>query len=286
MFTNQLALISQSPDVTFAEAAKISAALQKQITRDYSPIWKVPATIDSFATLDDIPTGYWPIIIMDDIGFAGAAGIHLDSNNQPYALVQAGANTPLTCSHEALEMLTDPFGNRVVASDSIKPGQGRVNYLVEVCDPSEALKYGYSVNGMLLSDFYTPSYFNPVHNSGVQYSFTGAIKAPKQILPGGYLSWMIPETSVWWQGVYFGNKLTFVNKGVLSNDKKSWREVIDSNSFDQLKPLIGKKLSTSKLKSKAKASLFANAVMATASTGRGDQLRLDIKTLLQSLKTK
>jgi hypothetical protein len=282
MFTNQLALISESSDVSFAEAAKISAALQKQITRDYSPIWKVPATIDSFATLDDVPTGYWPIIIMDDIGFEGAAGIHLDRNKQPYALVQAGTNTPLTCSHEALEMLTDPFGSRLVPSDSIKPGQGRVNYLVEVCDPSEAVQFGYSVNGMLLSDFYTPSYFNPVSNSGVQYSFTGAIKEPKQVLPGGYLSWMIPQTNVWWQAVYSGDQLTFVNKGVLSNDKKSWREVIDSCSFDQLKPLIGRKFKSSKLKSKA--GLFANAIIATASSGRGNQLRQDIDILLKSLK--
>ena len=281
MFTNQLALVSQSPNVSFAEAAKISAALQKQISRDYSPIWNVIATIDSFAILDDVPTGYWPIIIMDDIGFAGAAGIHLDSNNQPYALVQAGANTPLTCSHECLEMLTDPFGNRLVASDSIKPGQGRVNYLVEVCDPSEAIKYGYSVNGMLLSDFYTPSYFNPTPNTAVQYSFTGALKAPKQVLPGGYLSWMIPETGVWWQAVYTGNQRTFVNKGVLSNDKKSWREVIDTNSFNQLKLLIGKKLKISS----SKANLFATVAITTASTGRGNQLRRDIDKLLQSLKT-
>jgi hypothetical protein len=282
MFTNQLALISQSQEVSFAEAAKISAALQKQISRDYSPIWTVPATIDSFATLDDVPIGYWPIIIMDDIGFAGAAGIHLDSNNQPYALVQVGENTPLTCSHEALEMLTDPFGNRFIASDSIKQGQGRVNYLVEVCDPSEAIQYGYSVNGMLLSDFYTPSYFNPVTNASVRYSYTGAIKEPKQILPGGYLSWMKPETGVWWQAIYSGNQLKFVNKGVLSNDKKSWREVIDTNSFEQLKPLIGEKLSISR--STSKADLFANVTMATASTGRGDQLRQDITALLQSLK--
>lgn len=280
MFTNQLALVSQSQDVPFSEVAKISAALQKQISRDYFPIWNVPATIDAFATLDDIPTGYWPIIIMDNIGFSGAAGIHLDSNNQPYALVQASANTPLTCSHEALEMLTDPFGNRLVASDSIKPDQGRVNYLVEVCDPSEAIKYGYTVNGILVSDFYTPSYFNPVSNSGVLYSFTGAITEPKEVLPGGYLSWMIPETKIWWQAVNSGGVLTFINKGILSNDRKSWREEIDSNSFDQLKPLIGKKLSITK----PTAELFANASIGIASNGRGNQLRHDIDVLLKSLK--
>ncbi len=279
MFTNQLALVSESNNISFGEVAKISAALQKQITRDYSPIWKIPATIDAFATLEDIPTGYWPIIIRDDIGFEGAAGIHLDRNHQPYALVQASNTTPLTCSHECLEMLTDPFGNRFVASDSIKPGQGRVNYLVEVCDPSEAEKYAYSVNGMILSDFYTPAYFNPLVQPAVQYSFTGAIKKPKQILPGGYLSWMIPATGEWWQAVYFGKKITFRSLGVLANNKKSWREIIDTNSFDQLKPLIGKKLALAK----SKAGLFASPIITASSNERCSQLREDIEVLLKSL---
>jgi hypothetical protein len=279
MFTNQIALVSESQSVSFAEAAKISAALQKQITRDYSPIWKTPATIDAFSTLNDVATGYWPIIIKDDIGVAGAAGIHSDRNNQPYALVQASSTTPLTCSHECLEMLTDPFGNRLIASDSIKPRQGRVNYLVEVCDPSEATKYAYSVNGMLLSDFYTPAYFNPMAQSGIQYSFSGAIKKPKQVLPGGYLSWMIPATGEWWQAIFFGKKITFRSLGVLANKNKSWREIIDANSFDQLQPLIGKKL----YPVKSKAELFAAPIMATASTGRGNQLREDIDILLKSL---
>lgn len=279
MFTNQLALVSESPDISFAEVAKISAALQKQITRDYSPIWKIAATIDSFNSLDDVPIGYWPIIIKDDIGFAGAAGIHLDRNNQPYALVQASANTPLTCSHEALEMLTDPFGNRFVASDSIKLGQGRVNFLVEVCDPSEAEKFAYSVNGLIVSDFYTPAYFNPLHQPGVLYSFSGAIKSPKQILPGGYLSWMIPGSGEWWQAIFFGTKLSFKSLGKLENSKKSWRETIDTNSFDQMKPIIGKKISFAK----TKAKLFASPNIIASSSERGNQLREDIASLLQSL---
>jgi hypothetical protein len=96
-------------------------------------------------------------------------------------------------------MLVDPFGNRLIASDSIKKGQGRVKYLVEVCDPSEDASFGYSVNGVLLSDFYTPHFFDPVHSSATRYSFTGAIKQPREIKKGGYLSWYDPQTKKWWQ---------------------------------------------------------------------------------------
>jgi hypothetical protein len=78
---------------------------------------------------------------MDDIGTPGAAGIHEDKNGQPFALVTASSNLDewsSTASHEALEMLIDPFGNRLVAGDSPKSDQGRVSFLVEVCDPSPA----------------------------------------------------------------------------------------------------------------------------------------------------
>jgi Lipase (class 3) len=103
---------------------------------------------------------------------------------------------------KALEMLVDPSGNRLVAADS-KPQERRVNYLVEVCDPSEAAKNAYSCNGIFVSDFYTPNYFDPVKAGGVRYSFTGAITEPLQVLPGGYLSWQDPESNSWWQETWF-----------------------------------------------------------------------------------
>jgi hypothetical protein len=34
---------------------RIAAALQKQATRDFSPIWEVPATVDGFVRLEDVP---------------------------------------------------------------------------------------------------------------------------------------------------------------------------------------------------------------------------------------
>src|SRR5271165_4940641 len=158
----QLALISKSARIAREDVSKVSAALQKQASRDLGPIWEISATVDAFDTLDDVPPGYWPIIVMDDIDQPGAAGIHQDENGQPIALVSASDNLAVwsvTASHEALEMLVDPSGNRLVAGDSPNPDQGRVNLLVEVADPSESADYGYSCNGILVSDFYTPNFF-------------------------------------------------------------------------------------------------------------------------------
>jgi hypothetical protein len=61
--------------------------------------------------------------------------------------------------------------------------QGRVEFLVEVSDPSEAAQFGYTVNGIPVSDFYTPHYFDPVQANGVRYSQTGAYLGGNLLTP-------------------------------------------------------------------------------------------------------
>lgn len=228
----QVALVSQTKSVPFGEVALVSAALQKQVTRDFGPIWNIQATVDSFEKLNQVPVGYWPMVVRDDVrAKQGAEGIHLDKNGQPFALIQSSDDWALTASHEALEMLADPFGDRLVAGQAPKEakGQKRVEYLVEVCDPSEAEPFGYTVNDILLSDFYFPTYFDPVYAPGVRYSFTGAIKKPRTILKGGYISWHNPPNDHWYQLIWFsGSKPTVRDLGVFSASSKSTREMIDT----------------------------------------------------------
>jgi hypothetical protein len=216
MLIRQLALVSETKKITASALSRVGAALQKQATRDLAPIWQVKATIDTFPTLEDVPIGYWPIIVSEeDLG--DAAGIHEDKEGQPFALVKYDYGWGLTASHEVLEMLVDPFGNRMTAGQSPKPGQGRVEFLVEVCDPSEDTPYAYRVNGILVSDFYTPDYFDPVASPSVRYSFTGAIKAPRQVLKGGYISWHDPISDHWFQETWFsGTKPRFRDIGKLT----------------------------------------------------------------------
>src|SRR5258708_30010689 len=156
MLNKNLALVSETTNITASDLTTVAAALQKQATRDFGPLWDTHANISAFAKLEDAPTDYWPVIIQDDISTPGAAGVHEDKNGQPFSLVQYSTSWSLTASHETLEMLGDPFGNRLVAGNSPKRGQGRVNFLVEVCDPSEDSQFAYTVNGVTVSDFLTP----------------------------------------------------------------------------------------------------------------------------------
>jgi len=226
MLVRQVALVPEGVDIDLAEIARVAAALQKQVTRDFSPLWQVNATVDGFASLEDVPLGYWPVILVSEV--QGALGFHLDKNGQPYALIQAGSSWSLTASHEALEMLADPFGNRLMAGQSPKPDQGRVEFLVEVCDPCEDHAFAYTVNEVLVSDFYTPHFFDPVAQSGVQYSFSTRITQPRQVLQGGYLSWHDPVSNHWFQEQFFGDTPQFSDLGALARRGGSLREMIDA----------------------------------------------------------
>jgi hypothetical protein len=231
MLARHVALVSQTSHVRLDQLAVAAAAIQKQITRDFGPIWEVDADVVAFRRLSDVPLGYWPIIIRDDIHEQGARGIHLNKQNgQPFALVQFSQNWTLTTSHECLEMLADPSGNRTQAGNSVKPEQGRVEYLVEVCDPSEAAEFGYSVNGVPVSDFYTPNFFDPVGAPGVLYSFTGAITEPRKVLDGGYLSWLDPESRHLWQLFVEGGQPDFKDRGEVPGDMENLRSFSDRHS--------------------------------------------------------
>jgi hypothetical protein len=273
MLMQQVALVSEVPSISLAQVANVSAALQKQAMRDLGPIWGVQATVDAVASLEDVPLGYWPIIIVEDV--KDAAGYHQDQNGQPYALVEAGPTWSLTASHECLEMLVDPFGNRLIAGPSVKKGQGRVRYLAEVCDPSESEAFAYTVNNVLVSDFYTPHFFDPVLAAGVRYSYTSAIKAPRQVLAGGYLSWHDPATNHWWQKLFFNGKQTFKDLGVFELNGRSIRSVID-----ELSPNVSK---LSKISADNPVVAEADAVRAEtakATNAKGVALRAQIQQML------
>ena len=280
MLIRQLALVSETKKVSFSAISRVCAALQKQATRDLAPIWEVKATVDSFSKLEDVPVGYWPIIVTEQ-NLGNAAGVHQDQQGQPFALVRYSDGWSLTASHECLEMLVDPFGNRVNAGPSPMKTQGRVEFLVEVCDPSEDTPFAYRVNGIVVSDFYTPHYFDPTKANGVRYSFTGAIKAPRQVLKHGYLSWHEPVSDHWFQETFFtGSKSKFRDIGVITAQAgENLRALIYAATPERYLP---KRFARSDVKA-AKRSMMAHA---EAAYSKADSLRSRIKSVIKKANAK
>jgi hypothetical protein len=205
--------------------------------RDLPQFWNVKATVIYLPNPKSVPAGVWPVQLVHELP-PGEGGVHMDKHNQPYSLVIANPGSDewtIDASHETLEMLVDPYGNRLQSSHAIKPiakgvtdGTGQFNYLVEACDPCEADKYAYSVQGVAVSDFITPHFYDPIKTSGTRYSFTGAITAPRQLLPGGYISYIDLATEQWEQILWVNPGAPTINNLGPATPGKSLRVWADS----------------------------------------------------------
>jgi hypothetical protein len=250
--TDYVAVVSLTSAVGPRDLMAGAAAIQKQVTRDFSPHWGIAATVSAFDDLDSVPSDYYPVVLFGDadelVGrlefalgperasqlideFDGEllSGIHLNAfTRQPFALVAATDTWTVTVSHEVLELIADPYGNHLIAAAHPTDPELRVNYLVEVCDP--CLSTWYPVNGLPVSDFYTPRYFDPVRTDGTLYSFTGEIEYPLQVLDGGYVTFVDPGDSGLYQ-LQFGAREPLLLAGVadLAASSLPLRTLVDNH---------------------------------------------------------
>jgi hypothetical protein len=204
----QIGLVDKTGELAAELVQAAAAALNVQVTRDLPQFWTVQATVMYLPNPKKVPAGVWPVQLVKSLP-PGEGGFHLDKHNQPYAEVVATPGSDgwtVAASHETLEMLVDPSGNKLQSSQAIEisggkiqGGTGQFDYLVEACDPCEADNFAYAIQGIAVSDFLTPHYYDASATPGTRYSFTGAIKSPREILPGGYISWIDPATDEWQQ---------------------------------------------------------------------------------------
>lgn len=200
MSVTQVVLVDHTGKIDPNLLHSAAAALDIQVSQHLAPTWNgVNAQVSAAPALSALPNGAWPVFLVKSLP-PGEGGYHLDKRNQPYAKVIASPNDEswtIDASHEIVEMLVDPFGNRTQASEAIKisgrdvvDAAGSFTYLVEACDPCEANKYAYDIQGIAVSDFITPHFYDASATPSVRYSFKGNLTRPRQLLPGGYISYM------------------------------------------------------------------------------------------------
>lgn len=186
-----------SAGVPPATMQQYATALQRQVDNDFAPIWGVRAEIAVLPAGSLVPAGVWPIKIVDDIG--GAGGVHLDDQSQPYAEAVNGPELSIAISHELLEMLVDPWGNRFTPAADLDPNSDGhpVFYLVEVGDPCEVSSY--DINGVAVSDFILPYFYDPSAAGPVDFLHTLQGPLPRKVPRGCYISWLDPQDGHWHQ---------------------------------------------------------------------------------------
>ena len=240
----QVGLVDKTGKLDSALVQATAAALNVQVMRDLPQFWNIQATVRHLPDPHRIPIGVWPVFLVPKLP-PGEGGVHLDKKNQPYSLV---IGTPdnndwtIDASHETIEMLVDPAGSRLQASRAIairdgiiEDTPGEFEYLVEACDPCEGNQYAYAIHGIAVSDFITPHFYDPVVTAGTRYSFGGNIKAPRQILPGGYISFVEPQQDEVEQILFLGSSPQLRDLGPANGlslrtfvDGKTWQAVRDS----------------------------------------------------------
>ena len=189
-----IAIQNLSTVQTDAAVQAAVVALQIQLDRDWQPAWGTTATLMFYSRNQTIPSTYWPIYILDNTDTSGALGYHSELvGGRPYGRVfaktaaQYGYSWTVTLSHELLELMADPYVNLTVFNQTSNKA-GRI-YAFEVGDPVEADMFGYTINGILVSDFVFPSWFDSYQTTrGTRYDQTNHVTAPFQILTGGYMS--------------------------------------------------------------------------------------------------
>jgi hypothetical protein len=191
-----IAILNQSTLVADTDVATMTEAIATQVQLDAAPIWdRAPAAVVFYTDPATVPATAHGIAIVDTIQDQpkGVQGFHTeDQGGQLWGVVAAKPeldnggqvttgdwSVSSTLSHEVLEMFIDPNCN-LWAND----GKGSV-YSLEVCDPVEAPTY--TVSGVSVANFVTPSWFDPLAPATAQFDKLGQLSAAFSILNGGYI---------------------------------------------------------------------------------------------------
>jgi len=189
-----IAIQNQSTVLSDAQVQAAAAALQIQLDRDWQAAWGTTATLVFVTRSQGIPVGNWPIYILDRSDVSGALGYHDETAaGLPYGRIFAkddityGYNWTVTLSHELLEMMLDPYVNLTVFRQTTNTAG--MLYAYEACDACEADNLGYQINGISVSDFVWPSWFDTTitNTSGHRYDQMQHLTAPFQLYSGGYI---------------------------------------------------------------------------------------------------
>lgn len=166
------------------ELDALIAAMQVYVDKYVAPVWGTPARL---AKSQGFVKGAWAMVFLDGAHVKDALGFHdLTPEGFPMAKIYvkptlANGELVSTCaSHELVEMLVDPATNLMTTGPDT-----HVMYAYEAADPVEELSF--KVNGIAMSDFVYPAYFETFHKPGsTRFDHCERVRKPFQLDEGGY----------------------------------------------------------------------------------------------------
>jgi len=181
-----ISIVNRSKTVIDADLKRKLLALQKQITRDFEPVWGWGANLRFNAKKFDMQ-----VIVKDTAGKGGFLGFHIkDGIPITYIfakddIADSGEYTS-TLSHELLEMIADPNVNLYAIGKFRLDGKRKSGFFgLEVCDPVESNFY--KIGGVTVSDWVRPEWCEQGHKKGeMKMDHLGVLDAPFTIAEGGF----------------------------------------------------------------------------------------------------
>ena len=179
-----IACFNQATVALGVDLDKLISAMQNYVDNYVVPVWGTPANLQKST---GFVKGAWAVVFLDDADQAGALAYHdLTPDGLPISKVfvkttlNDGQLVSVSASHELVEMLVDPAINMMTTGPDPK-----LIYAYESADPVEELNF--KVDGIEMSDFVLPSYFESFHQPGsVQFDHLDQVTKPFEILAGGY----------------------------------------------------------------------------------------------------
>lgn len=199
----EIAVKNLSSVVGDSELARVLPAFQRQVSEDFCSAYGIDARLEIVSRGASLGNSQWQLVIFDDAEGAGYLGYHdVSARGTPLGKVFAKTTMAydglwtVTFSHELLEMLADPTINLLAIDE-----HQRRAWSFEVCDAVEADSLGYQINGVEVSDFVLPSYFEPdvSLSSSHKRSWCGNVTKAFELASGGYMSFFDFETGSWQQ---------------------------------------------------------------------------------------
>lgn len=186
-----IGLFNRSTKLPDADVRGVVPALEEQLNKHFAPRWGGEGRVQFFDRDEPMPQSAWPLGIFDHARQAGFEGYHDTSKHgRPQGKVFIAEIEhwvtwwTLALSHELLELRANPKLNRVFWQE---PGRLRYRasaWLAEPCDPGQDKRFAYRVQGVWVSHFVFPSWYEP--DALGQLDLTGMCQHPFDLLPGGY----------------------------------------------------------------------------------------------------
>jgi hypothetical protein len=243
-----IALVPRNMTIAPDELALVASAVQIQLLRDFGPAWNIQASLTAFATLAAVPQGSLIVFLVADAN--GRAGLHFrpQSGQPPFALVtyRADGLWSVALSHEVIELLVDPVGNRMFEGPDPQDPTSRVQFLAEPCDPCQDVTFSYQIDPshhVYVSDFCLPAFYG-LGTGSAPFTHRRSILTPYSVASGGYLSWR-SDSNEWFQLSAMSGAAQFIHvseSDVLSDRTKNlnYRGTLDRKSSNYSGPLTGK----------------------------------------------